>query len=519
MAKQQHCCCLDQDETEEEECCNPKNCASNCRAYGRVCPCAARYVANHVERTIHERMASNGNNNNNNNDDDDNDDDNDDATKSWWWTSSLDDFPRMAWSDLTLGSRLGEGGFCRVDQLQLPDDDDDDDNNTKNSTEEDNNGLLVIKRLRREIMVDPEAFRDGVMDLVNEALFLAAHDHPHIVRLHAVSAGSVGEAVLAASGTGDRSNPAGFFLVLDRLHETLEHRIQRWKKEFYYGKNEAAAATAVHESNNNNNKNGWYEYIGDVLSTNPIASALWTPTWENLKGLQDRLERVALPVAQALVYLHHHCVVWRDLKPANIGFDTVGNDVKLFDFGLVHKAVQPQRLDGPAAGSLRFMAPELFPSTENNNDNNNNNDNDNDNDNDTCSSSSSLHLLLAVDIYAFGLTLWQLCSFQQPFGGYTPRQHRQQVIKGGERPPMVAWWPKELQDLMQQCWSTSALERPTAPQIVTVLQNIVANLETRVAAGGQQQQDKGSLNTTTKEEEDGEASTTANASLSKDDLA
>jgi serine/threonine protein kinase len=43
--------------------------------------------------------------------------------------------------------------------------------------------------------------------------------------------------------------------------------------------------------------------------------------------------QVGRDIASALSYLHEHGVIYRDLKPGNIGFDA-NSVVKLFDFGL-----------------------------------------------------------------------------------------------------------------------------------------------------------------------------------------
>lgn len=45
----------------------------------------------------------------------------------------------------------------------------------------------------------------------------------------------------------------------------------------------------------------------------------------------ERIE-VAQQLAQAMQYLHQHNIIYRDLKPDNIGFDEENNQ-KLFDFG------------------------------------------------------------------------------------------------------------------------------------------------------------------------------------------
>jgi serine/threonine protein kinase len=58
-------------------------------------------------------------------------------------------------------------------------------------------------------------------------------------------------------------------------------------------------------------------------------------------------------------------VIYRDLKPDNVGFDVRG-DVKIFDFGLAKELDPNKRLDDGTykltsdTGSLRYMAPGKF---------------------------------------------------------------------------------------------------------------------------------------------------------------
>lgn len=90
-------------------------------------------------------------------------------------------------------------------------------------------------------------------------------------------------------------------------------------------------------------------------------------TAHDLKGIKRKgikIERMecALQLAQAMQYLHQHMIVYRDLKPDNIGFDKE-NNLKLFDFGLA-KELKPYKRheDGTYhltanTGSRRYMAP------------------------------------------------------------------------------------------------------------------------------------------------------------------
>jgi len=108
-------------------------------------------------------------------------------------------------------------------------------------------------------------------------------------------------------------------------------------------------------------------------------------------SLDDRL-RVAASLAATVEYLHSQSVIFRDLKPKNVGFDKQGN-LKLFDFGLAR--FMPREGDAykdvyemSGAGTPRYAAPEVFYYQPYN---------------------------LKADVYSFSVMLWEMMCLKKPF--------------------------------------------------------------------------------------------------------
>ena len=205
-----------------------EKCVSACAAYGRVCPCAARIASHEACEAMTDLQKD---------------------SKIF----SLDErqFDHIDSEAITIFEKIGEGGFSNVNRCQVKDSD--------GGSQE-----YAVKYLKRKVMVDLYQFKHGAADLATEAFFLHTLDHPNIVRLHGVSAGSIENNV--ASG-----RECGFFIVVDRLHETLEKRIERYRKE-----QEKTSALA-------RRGNAYRE--------------------KSKKDLMERV-RIALSIAKALEYLH-----------------------------------------------------------------------------------------------------------------------------------------------------------------------------------------------------------------------
>lgn len=73
----------------------------------------------------------------------------------------------------------------------------------------------AMKVLSTETLSDQELAVKGIVDLALEAKFLAVLSHRNIIKLRAVSTG--------------HSYLGNYFVVLDRLYDTLEQRLKTWK--------------------------------------------------------------------------------------------------------------------------------------------------------------------------------------------------------------------------------------------------------------------------------------------------
>lgn len=159
--------------------------------------------------------------------------------------------------------------------------------------------------------------------------------------------------------------------------------------------------------------------------------------------------------ASALKYLHTEfhpdgLVIHRDLKPDNIGF-TEDGVLKLMDFGLcacvqrnneLHRSYE---LTGQT-GSLRYMAPEVM----------------------RCESYSE-----KVDIYAFGLIMWQVATGLSPYAGMNKNDIFSRVARNHERPPINAI-SRELALLIEQTWSANYRERSDASDLLAGFETLAA---------------------------------------------
>ena len=56
--------------------------------------------------------------------------------------------------------------------------------------------------------------------------------------------------------------------------------------------------------------------------------------------------------------------------------------------------------------------------------------------------------------------MWEMLSLKVPFKKYTRNTHYKLVV-GGKRPKISKQWPVVTKDIVERCWHTVPLERPS----------------------------------------------------------
>lgn len=79
----------------------------------------------------------------------------------------------------------------------------------------------AIKKLQESAWNNPQTFVNGIVDLAVEARFLSVIRHPNIIKMRAMA-------------TGPQADTS-FFVLLDRLYDTLTVRLTKWKKRRFTG--------------------------------------------------------------------------------------------------------------------------------------------------------------------------------------------------------------------------------------------------------------------------------------------
>lgn len=299
-------------------------------------------------------------------------------------------------NELLLGDVLGEGSFAQVFEVSEigldPETSVEMSDNQQNIREEiakqSSKKKYALKHLSKRLLRKPKLFNSAAADMIVEGMYLAKLNNPNILKLRAVAKDGP-----AAFGDGQYDS---FFFLTDRLTDVLDSRIGKWRTQ--YGK---------------------------------------VPP----EKLLPRKTSYALQICNALLYLHERRIIFRDLKPQNIGFKGE-HTIQLFDFGLCRELPPEEDARGSdkvfmmsGAGTRRYMAVEIFIDRKYN---------------------------LKADVYSMTMIYYEMLAQIKPFAKFTRDEHQEYVCEGGERPPVEKYHlPASVENFLVKGWNQTVSDRYT----------------------------------------------------------
>ncbi|CAB9500758.1 activated protein kinase kinase kinase 7 [Seminavis robusta] len=288
----------------------------------------------------------------------------------------------------------------------------------------------AVKLLSQKRSTEGGIIQQATLRLVLEAKYLARLSHPNLVKAKGIP---FGEEV--AHGCSD-----DFFLITERMTETLEARLERW-------------------------------------SQNPTRSSFF----QNQRLSIDTKRRLeyAKSLIDALKYLHDQNLVVLNLKPENIGFlpddtiqitdlsccrelkpkgrrksstDNPGCRSDPLGFGIdlmAGESTQSQMaraksnflvLAASSGGIPRYMAPEAIVSGA---------------------------YTKAADTYSWSLVMYEMLAISKPYASFKLGQHLLKVCNEGNRPNLsMHKFPMEVEGLLQMSWRKTYSKRPSMNDLV-----------------------------------------------------
>jgi serine/threonine protein kinase len=166
---------------------------------------------------------------------------------------------------------------------------------------------------------------------------------------------------------------------------------------------------------------------------------------------------MAFVMSKTVSFMHLQQILYRDLSVGQWGIDERFLPV-LLDFGYA-KSVEYIDILTDITGALYRSPPEMitklpFDAYK--------------------ASELPSETLCKVDVYSFGMTLYELFTGLQPF----PNRHDLDIVEqiiGGLRPSFDGLCPpvSALQDICERCWSANPADRPTMEEVTRMIMGLV----------------------------------------------
>ncbi|TKY54601.1 Serine/threonine-protein kinase EDR1 [Spatholobus suberectus] len=172
----------------------------------------------------------------------------------------------------------------------------------------------------------------------------------------------------------------------------------------------------------------------------------------------DRRKRliIAMDAAFGMEYLHGKNIVHFDLKCENLLVnmrDPQRPVCKIGDLGL-SKVKQHTLVSGGVRGTLPWMAPELL-------------------------SGKSNMVSEKIDVYSFGIVMWELLTGNEPYDDMHCASIIGGIVNNTLRPQIPTWCDPEWKSLMESCWASDPVERPSFSEISKTLRSMAASMNVK----------------------------------------
>ncbi|MFT5645159.1 MAG: serine/threonine protein kinase/serine/threonine protein phosphatase PrpC [Janthinobacterium sp.] len=197
-------------------------------------------------------------------------------------------------------------------------------------------------------------------------------------------------------------------------------------------------------------------FFPQVITTRPPNYLYYLTTWHAGHSLQQHLDighhftvpevlALAEQLVRAVGALHRRSIIHRDIKPANVHLGEDGQ-LRLLDLGLAQSGMTDSDDDrdaAPQAGTPSYLAPEQFDNAP---------------------------AALCTDLYATGVTLYQMLTRHYPYGEIEPFQRPrfgQPVAPTRYRPEIPQW----LENVLLKSVARDPIDRfETAEELLLALQ-------------------------------------------------
>jgi len=146
---------------------------------------------------------------------------------------------------------------------------------------------------------------------------------------------------------------------------------------------------------------------------------------------------------KGLSFLHDLNIIHRDLAARNILIDS-NLEAKICDFGM-SRMTKSRHITKVLYGPAKWMSPESLQEQE--------------------TSKES-------DVYAWGITAWEILMGEEPYPGLSPIQVMLNVVKNPNFRPSLDGIPTDLRDLLSRCWHHEPENRPKSKDALEELKHI-----------------------------------------------